>query len=101
MHYSNASTSMNFHIYHLIAQCTVPGRRPLDEHKMFRLCFQYQDTVTPAKLYTGKDLVMMETSIADIHKSLYIPEIQNLAFHLPQVRILGNNYCDNTRREAF
>ena len=57
--------------------------------------------MTPAKLYTGKDLVMMETSIADIHTSLYIPEIQNLAFHLPQVRILGNNYCDNTRREAF
>ena len=41
---------------------------------------------------------MMEISIADFHRSLYIPEIQNLAFHLPHVRILGTNHCGNTCR---
>ena len=30
----------------------------------------------------------MEISIADFHKSFYIPEIQKLAFHLTHVRIL-------------
>ena len=67
---------------------------------MFRLRFQDPSTVTPAKLYTRKELVIMATSIADFHTSFYIPAIQNLAFHLPHVRILGTNHCGNTRREA-
>ena len=43
----------------------------------------------------------METSIADFHTIFYIPEIQNLAFHLPHVIILGTNKFVNTCREAF
>ena len=41
----------------------------------------------PEKLYTRKELVMMETYSAYFHTSFYIPEIQN--------------HCGNTRREAF
>ena len=33
--------------------------------------------------------------------SFYIPAIQNLAFHLPYVQIIGTNNCGNTRRESF
>ena len=95
-HYSNASSSIIFHIYHLIARCTVHGRRPLDENKIPCLCFQYPATVTHVKLYTRREIVMMETSIDDFHTSLYITEIQNLAFHLPHVHILGTNHCGNT-----
>ena len=51
------------------------GRRPLDEWKTCLLCFQDTATVAPAELYTRKELVMMETSISDLHTSLYIPEI--------------------------
>ena len=65
------------------------------------LCFQYPDTVTPSKLYTIKELVIMETYIADFYTIFYIPEIQKLAFHLPHVLIIGTNHCGNTRREAF
>ena len=72
-HHSNASPSIIFHIYHLIARCTVHGRRPLDERKNDRLCFQDLATVTPEKLYTRKKIVMMETYIADFHTSFYIP----------------------------
>ena len=43
----------------------------------------------------------METCIADIFPSFYIPEIQKLAFHIPHVRIFGTNLCGNTRCEAF
>ena len=43
----------------------------------------------------------METSIADFYTSFYIPEVQNLAFHLPQIIILGTNHCGNTRSEAL
>ena len=44
---------------------------------------------------------MMKRSIADFHTSFYIPEMQDLAFKLPHLRILGTNHCGNTRREAF
>ena len=44
---------------------------------------------------------MMETYIAYFRTSFYIPEIQNLVFHLPHVLILGTNHCGNPRREAF
>ena len=43
----------------------------------------------------------MDTSIGDLHTSLYIKEIQKLAFHLPHVRILGTHHYGNTRRESF
>ena len=43
----------------------------------------------------------METSIADFHTSLYIPELKKLAFYLPQVQIIGTNHCGNICREAF
>ena len=57
--HSNTSPSIHFHIYHLITQCTVHQRHPIYEEKLFHLCFQDPATVTPAKLYTRKELVMM------------------------------------------
>ena len=43
----------------------------------------------------------METTISDFHTSFYIPAIQNLAFHLPHVRILGTNHCGAMQCTAF
>ena len=57
--------------------------------------------MTPAKLYTIKERVVTETSIAYFHRSFCIPEIQTLAFHIPRVRILGTNHCGNTRQKSF
>ena len=98
MHHSITSPSIHYQIYHLIANCTVHRRRPLEKNKICCLCFQDTNTVTPEKLYTRKELVTTEHSIADFHTSFYIPEIKKLAFHLTNVRILGNNHCGNTRR---
>ena len=44
---------------------------------------------------------MTETAIYDFHTSAYIPAIQNLAFNLPNVRILGTNHCGEMRHTAF
>ena len=96
-----ASTSTCFHIYHLIVWCTVHGINPLDERKFFCLCFQYMATVIPEKLYTRKEFVMMDKYIADFCTSFYITEIQNIAFHLPHIRIIGTNHCGNTHHEAL
>ena len=100
-HHYNSYPLACFHIYHLIARCAVHGRCPLDEKKQFCFCFQDLANVTSAIFYTRKDLVMIETSIAILHTSFYIPEIKNLAFHLPHVRILGTDHCGDTRCEAF
>ena len=44
---------------------------------------------------------MMETIISCFHTSFYIPAIQNFAFHIPHVRILGTNHCVKMQRTAF
>ena len=40
---------------------------------------------------------MMETTIYDFHTSFHIPSTQKLAFHLPQMRLLGTNQCGAMR----
>ena len=59
------------------------------------------DPVTNEILYTIKDLVMMETFIADFHKRFYIPLIQNLSFHLTHVCIIGTHHYGNTLHETL
>ena len=50
---------------------------------------------------------MMDTKISGFNTCFYIPAIKKLAFHIPHVRILGTNYCDEIlciafkRRELF
>ena len=65
------------------------------------MCEQESLPDKSTKIYTRKELVMMETTISDFRTSFYIPSIQNLAFHLPHVRILGTNHCGEIRRTAF
>ena len=73
-HNSNTNPSICFHIYQLIAHCKFRGRRPQDENKTFHLCLQDMATVSPEKLYTIKELVMIETAI-DVPYSLSIIRI--------------------------
>ena len=44
---------------------------------------------------------MTETTIYDFHTSFYILDIQNLAFHLPRVHILGTNHCGAMQHRSF
>ena len=101
IHHSSTSTSISFHIYHLIACYIVHGRLPLDEKEICSLCLQYTDNVSTTKLYIRKELIMMETYIDYFHTNLYIPSIQNLEFHLPHIRTIGTNPSGNTRCESF
>ena len=65
------------------------------------MCKQEYSSDESTKLYTRKELVMMEAKISDFHASFYIPAIQKLDFHLPNVRILGKNHCGEMQRTAF
>ena len=97
----NPSPSILFRIYHLIAHCTKHVSLPLSDNKIFRECQQDIASGQSKYIYTRKDLVMMETNISNFHTSFYIPEIQKLAFHIPHVKILGMNHCDDSCRTVF
>ena len=88
----NPSTSISFHIHHLIARCTRHDRLPLYDKK---ICREYQHDTASVKsknIYTRKELVMMGKTIFNLHTYFYIPEIQKLAFHVPHIQILGTNH---------
>ena len=85
--------SIRFHIYHIIGRCTTHGRITLKDKKICYMCKQESSPDSSTKIYTIKELVMMETTISNFHTSFYIPAIQNLVFHLLRVRILGTNNC--------
>ena len=65
------------------------------------MCKQEPSSDDYTRVYTRKELMMIETIISDFHTIFYIPAIQKLDFHLPHVRILGTNNCGEMRRTAF
>ena len=65
------------------------------------MCKQESSLDKSTKIYTRKELVIMETTIYDYHTSLYIPAIQKLDFHIPHVHILGTNHYGEIRRTDF
>ena len=99
--YPYTSPSIRFHFYHLIARCTKHGRLTLTDKKICRKCQKDTTSRQSTKIYTRKQLVMMETTISNFHTSFYIPEIKKLAFHIPHVQILGTNHWGDSRRTAF
>ena len=88
-HYPNISPPIFFHIYHLMARCTKHGRLPLTDKK---ICCKYKqgaDSRHSTKIYTRKELLMIQTTISNFRTSFYIPEIHKLEFHISHVQILG------------
>ena len=65
------------------------------------MCKQESLSDKYTKIYTRKELVMMETTISGFHTRFYIPDIQKLDFHLPHVRILDTNRCVEIRCTAY
>ena len=65
------------------------------------MCSTDISSVTTDKVYTRKDLVLLETSISQFPEKYYTPETQKLAFHFPHVRILGTHHCGKERHKAF
>ena len=90
-----------FHIYHLSERCTKQDRLPLTDRKSCRKCQQDTASGQSTRIYTRKELVMMETTIYNFNTSFYVPEIQKLAFHSTHVKILGTSHCGNSRQTAF
>ena len=56
-HHSSITPSINFHIYHLIARCTVHGGLPLDKNNIFRLYLLDPATVLAEKYTLANSLL--------------------------------------------
>ena len=65
------------------------------------MCKQESSPDKSTKIYTRKELVMMEKTISDFHTNFYIPAIQKLDSHLSHVRILGTNHSGEMQHTAF
>ena len=74
--YSETTPSMRFHSYHIIGSCNSHGIIPLKDRKICDMCEQQSLPDKSTKIYTRKELVMMETTISGFHTSFYIPAIQ-------------------------
>ena len=99
--HDETTPSIRFHIYHITGRCPTHGRISFKDKIICYMCKQEFLPDKSTKIYTRKELVMMDTTISNFHTSFYIPAIQKLAFHLPHVRILGTNHCGELRRTAF
>ena len=99
--HEETTPSIRFHIYHIIGLCTAHGRIPLKDKNICYTCEQESSPDKSTKIYTRKELVMMETTISDFHTSFYIPAIQKLASNLPHVRIIGTNHCGEMQCTSF
>ena len=87
-HNSDVILTILFHVYQHKACFTVHGRCPFNEKKWFQLCETSTDSIVTVNIYTGKELVIIESSILEFYQYFYIPDIHKLSFHLPHVRIL-------------
>ena len=99
--HDETTPSIRFHIYHIIGRCTARCRFPLKDKKLCYMCEQESLQDKSTKIYTRKELVIMETRISDFNTSFYIPAIPKLAFHQQHVRILGTNHYGEMRRIDF
>ena len=99
--HEETTPSIMFHIYHIIGRCAIYGILLLKDKNICSMCKQESSAHKSTKIYTRKELVMMETTISAFHTSFYIPAIHKLDFHLPHVCILGTNHCGELRCTDF
>ena len=65
------------------------------------MCYTVSLNDKNTNIYTRKELVLMETYIAEFHQNFYIPEIRKLEFHFPRVLILCKHHFNKEHRDVF
>ena len=75
---SNVIPTISFFVYKHIAHCTIHDRYLFRKINPFNCVSFSIDSIENSKVYTRKELVVMESSIMEFRRDLYIPEIQKL-----------------------
>ena len=90
---ANTCPKIYFHVYRNVSCCKIYGRCPYEEGTTCSMCSTMLRNYTTAKLYTWKDIVLIDTLIREFNNNFYILEIQKLEFYLPHVCIFGTHHC--------
>ena len=56
---TNTCSSISFFVYRNLSCCAVHGIRPYEELTIFSMCYTDISSVTPGKVYTINDLVLL------------------------------------------
>ena len=90
--YYDITPSILLHIYLLILRCTAHGRIILNDKKVCFMCKHDSASEQYRKMYTRKELLMMETTIYNFPTSFYIPVIHKVG--------VSPSTCTNTSVES-
>ena len=61
---TNTCSPISFHVCRNLSRCNFHGIRPYVERIIFSMCSTYLSYVTPEKVYTRNDLVILEILIS-------------------------------------
>ena len=79
---TNTCSKILFHVYRNVSCFTVHGILPYEERTTCSMCSTDLSSVTPRKLYTQKELVLLETLRSYFQEKYYITVIQNWRSHV-------------------
>ena len=74
--HDKTTPSIRFHIYHIIGRCSTRGIISLKDKNICYMCKEESLPDTYTKIYTRKELVMMETTISYFHTLIFLTKIQ-------------------------
>ena len=70
-------STIRFHVYPHVSHCNIHGICPYEELTICSLCYTDLSSAIPGKVYTQKELVLLETLISELHNKYYNPAIKN------------------------
>ena len=88
-------------VYKYIPHFTVDGIHPYKNGQHVQCDPQLLALIQLNKVYTRTELVLLETSIAEYHKKVYMPAIQKMEFYFPYLRILVTHHSGKKNYEVF
>ena len=92
---------IHFHVYINVSHCTMHGIHPNGENTTCCMFSTVASADTTEKIYTQKDIVLLQKYITESHKKFYILAIQKLVFNFTHVHIIGTHNCGKEHRKAF
>ena len=92
MNPNSSVPKIKFHVYKILSRCIIHVDLLIKEGNKCENHINISEDSQRGKMYTKKELIMLEELIDVFHKVHYQPSITKLAYHLSHVSILGAKY---------
>jgi hypothetical protein len=94
------SPSIRFHKYVKGTKCTIHGILAV-KSRVCELCETFPEGQKRGKIRSRNYLTLLNRPIGSFMTEYYLPALEEYAYHLPHVRILGSKVCGKMRNEWF